>query len=364
MITQASTMGLDIILDPKSHAAAFVGGFTSTLGALPWGLGRQSALSDFAGGEGMRRADEIAAFVLEHDISAVLAPTHLVSGPNDPWFDADRRVAMRLRSLLPGRGLFYSLAVPMQALRDADLRAALVEGLRGVDVDALWLKVENFGADATGDKVRAYIEAVTDFHALGIPVVADHASGIPALALMAFGGVGGAAHGVMMLEGFKASSWKRPTTGTPRLPAPRAYVHGLDLLVPKADAARLIEHSTRVRAQHVCRDPQCCPRGYRDMLDHPVRHYLHRRTREIEALSATPFAVRPAFLMENSVRPRSDALAAAAALDLGDEGLARSLAKKNRHMGRLRGALANLADGWEPQTIAQAPLSRPQREDR
>jgi hypothetical protein len=313
--------------------------------------------------EGLRRADEIASFASDHAFSAVIAPTHLLGSVNDPWFDADRRVATRLRRLLPtGVGLCYSLAIPMQLLRDAAERDALIEGLRGVEVDALWLKIENFGADATGDKVRAYVEAVESFHQLGIPLVADHVAGLPSLASLAFGAVGGISHGIMMFEGFKASGWRREPSGKARTPSPRVYLQGLDLLVSREHASNILDHSMRVRGQHACRDPRCCPRGHRDMLEHPGRHYCYTHARQVETLSATPAAQRVNEFMDKMLRPRSDALAAAASLKLGEEKLAQLLQRRHRSMGRLRGTLANMAETYEPSSLAQSPLSREQRE--
>ncbi|TPK05702.1 hypothetical protein FJ872_25795 [Mesorhizobium sp. B2-5-9] len=363
LITSATSRGLDVVLDTKSQPAAFVGGFTTSLGDLPWGLGRQAVLADYSGMEGMRRADEIAGFVQDHGLSAVLSPTHLITSANDPWFGVDRRVAARLRSLLPGNiGFVYSLAVPIQVLRDAGERDALIQGLRGIEMDALWLKVENFGADATGEKVRAYVEAAEAFHALGVPLIADHVAGLPSLATLAFGAVGGIAHGIMMFEGFKASSWRRPPNGDARTPAPRVYLQGLEMLVGRDQAAAFFEHSTKVKGQHACRDPRCCPRGARDMLEHPGRHYCYTHARQVEAVSATPAAQRVSTFMEGTLRPRSDALAAAASLKLGDEKLVESLQKKHLGMGRLRGVLAHMADTYEPASIAQCPLTREQRE--
>jgi hypothetical protein len=365
LIATATARGFDVVLDPKSQPAAFVGGFSPSLGDLPWGLGRQATLADYSGDHGIRRADEIATFVHDHGLSAVLAPTHLIASANDPWFDTDRRVAARLRSLLPaGAGLVYSLAVPIQLLREPGERNALIEGLRGVDIDALWLKIENFGADATGEKVRAYVEAVAAFHELGIPLIADHVAGLPSLASLAFGAVGGIAHGIMMFEGFKPSAWRRPPNNEhqPRTPAPRVYLQALDMLVSRQQAAELFEHSTRVRGQHACRDPRCCPRGVRDMLEHPGRHYCYSHARQVEALNGTPAAQRVGAFMEQTLRPRSDALAAAASLNLGDEKLLDSLQKRHRNMGRLRGVLAHMAETYEPASIAQSPLSREQRE--
>jgi len=363
LITAASARGLDVVLDTKSQPAAFVGGYSRGLGSLPWGLGRQATITDYVGDQGMRRADEIAGFVSDYGLSAIIAPTHLLTSANDPWFDADRRVARRLRSLLPdSKGVVYSLAVPMQLLRNSGERDALVEGLRGIEMDALWLKIENFGADATGEKVRAYVEAAEAFHNLGVPLISDHVAGLPSLASLAFGAVGGIAHGIMMFEGFKASGWRRPPSGTPRTPSPRVYLQGLDMLVSREQAATFLDHSTRVKGQHACRDPRCCPRGPRDMLEHPARHYCYTHARQVEALSATPAGQRVSVFMDGALRPRSDALAAAASLKLADSTLLETLQKRHRSMGRLRGVLAHMAESYEPASIAQCPLSREQRE--
>lgn len=365
LIAAASERGLDVVLDTKSQPAAFIGGYSNSLGRLPWGLGRQATLADYSDMEGMRRADEIASFVHENNLSAVISPTHLISSANDPWFHVDRRVASRLRSLLPEHtGLVYSLAVPMQLLRNPSERDALIEGLRHINIDALWLKIENFGADATGEKVRAYVEASKAFHSLGVPLIADHVAGLPSLASLAFGAVGGIAHGIMMFEGFKPSSWRRPPSGNPRTPSPRVYLQELDMLVSKEQATSFLEHSTRVKGQHACRDPRCCPRGQRDVIEHSSRHYCYTHARQVEALSAVPAGQRVNVCMENALRPRSDALAAAAALNLSDPKLLEALQRRHRGMGRLRGVLAHMAETHQPASIAQCPLSREQREQK
>ena len=367
LITDALRLGLDVVLDPKSHAAAFPGGYSDGMGNLPWGLGRPATLSDYRGTAGQRRAEEIAGFVVEGGFTAVVAPTHLLTGPDDPWFAADRAVAQRLRALLPSNtAIFYSLALPMQVLRDPTKRAALKEGLMGVHADALWLKVENFGSDATGEKVRAYVEAMAEFNTLGLPTVADHVGGLPGLALLGFDAAGGIAHGVMMLEGFRAAAWRRPPSDDARhfSPTPRVYLPNLDMLVAPALATALFEHSTRVRGQHVCRDPRCCMRGARDMLEHPTRHYLKSRAREVETISAAPAGqARMQAFMDGALRPRSDALAALAAVSLTNNQLAKVVHDRNRAVARLRTTLANLAEGFEPAAHARAPLSRAERQE-
>lgn len=363
LIHEANRLGIDTVLDTKSQQSAFIGGYTDSLGRLPWGLGRQSTLADFVAAEGFRRADEIAEFVRANGLSAVISPTHLIASANDPWFLADRVVATRLRSILPADvAIFYSLAVPMQLLRDPAERDAIVDGLRGVEMDALWLKIENFGADATGEKMRSYIEATEAFHGLGTPLIADHVGGIPSLASLSFGAVGGIAHGIMMFESFKASGWRRPPNGTPRTPSPRIYLQELDLLMSREHAQMFLDHSTRVRGQHACRDTRCCPRGGRDMIEHPARHYCYTHARQVELIGGTPTAQRVGTFMDKILRPRSDALASSAALNISEPKLKALLEKRHRTMGRFRGVLAHMAENYEPASIARSPLSREQRE--
>jgi hypothetical protein len=363
LIALAAGRGLDVVLDTKSQPAAFVGGFSPGLGALPWGLGRVATRDDYAGQSGIRRADEIAQFAIDHSFSAVIAPTHLVSSANDPWFSIDRHVARRLNDVLPSSvGVIYSLAIPLQVLRNVEERAAIVEGLRNVEVDALWLRVENFGADASGEKVQAFVQACEAFHALGIPLIADCVAGIPALASLAFGAVGGTAHGVMMFEGFRASGWRRYPSGSPRAPAPRIYLQNLDMLVKREHAETFLEHSTRMRSLHACRDTRCCARGARDMLEHPARHYCYTHARQIEMLASLPQSQRISQFMDRVVRPQSDLLASAASLNFGDESLNSSLQKRHRRMGRVRGVLSHMAESFEAESIARVPQSRRQRE--
>ena len=55
--------------------------------------------------------------------------------------------------------LIYPLAIPMQVMRDPVQRRAVIAALADAPCDALWLRIENFGSDATGDKTASYIEA-------------------------------------------------------------------------------------------------------------------------------------------------------------------------------------------------------------
>ena len=93
---------------------------------------------------------------------------------------------------------------------------------------AIWLKLENFGDDATGEKMAAYIEACQDFHARGLPLVGDMSADCRGLAHLAFGAVGGIAHGVTMQQNFQASGWRRPRVRGSGGPSWRVYIPQLD----------------------------------------------------------------------------------------------------------------------------------------
>jgi hypothetical protein len=85
----------------------------------------------------------------------------------------------------------------------------LVEALRGVPASAIWLQIDRFGSSSTPTAACTYINGAADVHELGLPVVGDHVGGLVGLGMLAFGAVGGIAHGVTMHERFDTSRWRR-----------------------------------------------------------------------------------------------------------------------------------------------------------
>jgi hypothetical protein len=83
-----------------------------------------------------------------------------------------------------------------------------------------------------------------------------------------------------------------------------------------------------------CKDTHCCPNGIRDMIDHPARHAIYQRAREIERLSAVPQSLRTAHYLDESVRRVSDEVARVAAFPIDNADLARGLRKKQKEMSR------------------------------
>lgn len=368
LVTEARRRHLDVILDPKVQQMGFPGALTEGLAALPWGLERHHNVTDFDGSAGQQRAAQIVEAAVTGGFNQLLGPTHLLNSPNDPWLRRDIAMMVRTAEEIARGGaeldLIYSLAVPMNLLRNAAERRAVIAALADAPCNAVWLKVENFGDDATGEKVAAYVEACRDFHERGLPLIGDHVGGLPGLGALAFGAVGGIAHGVTMHQNFRAASWRRPRAAAGGFGATlRVYLPQLDLLLKPSAAQALFAASPRIKAMCGCRDTHCCPHGTRDMLGHPARHAIYQRAREIERLSAVPQDVRAGQYLNQNVRRVSDDVAKVAAFPVGDNDLAKGLQAKQREMSRFRQMIAHLVESGGAASAAIAPPRRQARKD-
>jgi hypothetical protein len=362
LITEAHKRQLDVILDPKTQQMGLPGSYNDALIGLPWGRSpHHHTTTDFDEQLGRERAAQIVEFALSNQCTQILGPSHLVGDPNDPWLQRDLAMmtscAEQIEKLRSNLGLIYSIGLPMSLMRDDDRRSAIVAAISNTPCDAVWLKIENFGDGATGEKTAAYIKACRDFHVLGVPVVADYVGGLPGLGTLAFGAVGGIAHGVTMNQGFSAASWRRPRQEGGGGAERRIYFPQLDMLVSRETATAFIASAPRIRSRHVCRDSHCCAKGLADMLERPARHALYQRAREIEKIGESPKAVRVANFLE-SVRHVSDDVALAAGFNKVDAEFRAKLRKKQKDLGHFRDVFAHLATTSSGESSAIAPLRR------
>lgn len=360
---------LDAILDPMTQQLALPGSFSEKLGDLPWAkTDCPQRLNAFDNQGSERIAGELSEFVAEHKFTQVLAPTHLLGSASDPWLAADARTTLALRKRLDSDGLnqvpiIYSLAITAKMLRDGSHRQSLIKHLQALPISEVWLKIDRFGSQASPTGTLAYIEAAKDFASLGIPVVADHVGGVIGLALLAFGSAGGIAHGITLGERFDSTSWRKPSTGTPFAPARRIYIPTLDLLLKPADARMVIEASTRSKALFGCSDGHCCPRGIKDQLENPGRHFIVQRMKEMGGLSQIPEQLRPQRFLDGHLRPATDKALAAATINWNDNAMAKRMQENRKRLDALRVALGNYAD-IAPVTHAVFPMTRAAREAR
>lgn len=308
--------GMEAVLDTLSMEIATEGGFRSNGGRMPWSdVFRRPA--DFDSSELRGYPQLIAKFIKEFPLTAVLAPAHYIESPADPWLAVDSALTVGLRDALDARGLemvpiYYPLGTSTRILRNHRAWQCLVEHLRRLPVDAVWIRISPFGASTdSGATVRAVIEACADLHCLHVPLVAER-TGTLGLALAAFGAVGGVEGGITLREHFDFNRIRKPREGPSGFShPPRVYIPELATFLDAAPASLLLENRT-MRSRLACRGHWCCERGAKDMLQDPRRHFVARRTAEMWRMSRVPERARAQVYLEEILRPATDLLARAA----------------------------------------------------
>lgn len=359
--------GLDAVLDPMTQPMATIGGHGNSIAKLPWADKRPHCLEDLSTDFQQRRmADEIAQFAVQHGFTQVLSPTHLVKGPDDPWLDVDLALTRALRHALDRHGasdlqIQYSLALGYEAFRTAPKRAAVIEKMRRAQCNGLWLNIDGCGCDSSATAITRYCDAATEFQALKLPIVSDHVGGLMGLSLLAFGGVGGVAHGITLGERFDAASWLRVPSGKPFAPRTRVYIPQLDLMLDRGDAEKLFEAGGgRARSALGCRDTNCCRRGVEDTIQSPAGHFLYQRTQQVAGLGQIPESLRPSHFLEEWVRPASDTAVKVSTLELPEE-LMKKIQKQTKRLNSLRTTLGPYARQRRDATFAMHPITRAAR---
>lgn len=361
---------MDAVLDPQTQAMATPGGYSDKLNHLPWCLGRMHRLEDYTPEFVHKMADDLAKFAVAHSFTQVLAPTHLIRDASDPWLAVDIACARALRLALRRRNgasiqVNYSLAMPYATLRTSEKREEVIERLRAVEFDSLWMNIDGCGSDMSPLGVARYNDAATAFHVLGVPIVADHMGGLVGLSLLAFGSVGGLSHGITMFERCDTRSWLKPKPEDSLLfgPKVRVYLPNIDLLLAKDDAEKLFESGNKAKSHYGCRDTNCCARGIVDTLQAPVRHFLQQRTEEVAGLGRIPESLRAGRFLEEHLRPATDRAIVGPTLPVSEK-LREKLAKHSKRLNDLRIVLGGYNENRKAATYAQHPKTRAARETR
>jgi len=358
---------IEAILDTKTAEASTPGGYTDKLGLLPWGQKRQFVEEDFSGTKGFRFISSISAFASDSGFTQVMAPTHYISDMTSPWLDIDIRNTLELRNQLIKRSdkkiaLIYPLNIPYSLLKNDVERSSLIDKLKVIPADMLWLRIDKLGSDATATKTCNYINAASDFHLLGMPIIADQIGGTPGLALLAFGTVGGLSHGITLRERFDTSHWHKPRNGGGRIPPRRIYVPELDLMLKAPQAEKLFEKDSRFRSLLGCKDKTCCQRGINDTINNPVRHFLYQRAKQIVALDNMPETLRPRNYLDKILMPITDRIVKASSRDIDDQELMNKLQKHRLRLDAIRTALGDQIENNPPKSYSLHPKTRAARE--
>jgi hypothetical protein len=356
LMQEADHAGIPRILDPRSFELATDGGYARAgVSDLPWaGSGsRPQTPADFDRTGCINFVEALADFAVQRGFDTVLAPSHYVEDHGSPWLGVDIELTKRLRERMDSIGgeavaIHYPLGFPAVLLRDRERRAVLETRMRGLPIDALWLRIHPFAASTVGPIVlRGYIEGARAFHGLGIPLVGEHTGGA-GLSLLAFGAIGGIEGGVTRGERFDVSDLMHRMDGDPWSPAPRVYIDSLGLYLTRNQARELAARKG-AKAALACKDLGCCPRGFDDMIRQPVRHFLIQRQREVERLADVPSHLRAKHYVEEFLRPTLDRALHATRLD---PGLTQAHQRLDSRRRALEAMLTQLPAGA---TVALAP---------
>jgi len=369
LIDSAEKAKLECILDPCTQPSATLGGHSVRLATLDWCSDRPHHRKDFQGQALKKKVDQIASFAIENGFTQVMAPTHYLSRGSDLWHQIDIEATHRLRHALDSAqrrdiGIIYPLTMPYAVLRQEDERLQLLEGLDDLPINSLWVRIDPFGSDSTGTAVRNFVDASSDFHRLGVPVIGDQIGGLVGLSLLATSAVGGLSSGVTLKERFDAANWRRPKSGNGFMPSHRVYFPSLDLYFDVGRSRRIFDGSDRLKGYFGCADPSCCPRGVIDMLENPGSHFLTQRMRQVDGLAAIPESLRARRFLEQFVRPTADAVVRfASSRSLNEEEKLR-MERQRKRLDLLRVALEDLIGSMGQRTVSAQPVTRTIRENR
>jgi hypothetical protein len=105
LMSEARRLGVETVLDPRTVDLSTPGGVSrSGVIHLPWAGQVPHTPQLLAGTAGRMLSHHIAASVASGGYSAVLAPTHAIDGPSDPWVRVDRDLTHLLRAELNALG--------------------------------------------------------------------------------------------------------------------------------------------------------------------------------------------------------------------------------------------------------------------
>jgi len=349
---------METILDSRGMEMAFSGPDLSRLAKLPWGAAEpdKPEVLRAPGGRAGQLVRGLADFVRHRPFSAILTPTHFLAGPDDPWFEVDRRLVWRLREQLDAGGrsgvlIYYLLGIPRSVFCNSTAFARIVELLATVPLDGVWLRIHPFGTKNAGPlSLRSYIESARYLDELNAPVVAER-TGTVGVALLAFGAAGAIESGITVGESFDVRRWSRVRPGAkPFLPPPRVYISELGIFLPP-QLAKVFFENRHMKSSFACRNTDCCRRGAADMLADPRHHFVLTRVREVSWLSGLPSFIRPAQYLEEHLRPASDLAVKAAKVDP-------RLERDRDRIDAWRMTLGAMAREGVPERSARVPTGR------
>ncbi len=347
LIKALKEAGAEIVLDTNAAELSTIGRYRGVVNGAPWAQpDRPLERRDFIAGTNRSVIEPIARFAVKRDVSAVLAPTHLITEAQSPWLaiDVDACAALRVALDREGGGhiaIDYSLITTFALLRDPIACIQFFIWMRDLPFDNLWLRISGHGADATPAGIRRFIAASSYFHKLGKPIIADHLGGFAALAFVAFGAGSGFAHGVGGRERFNTSNWNKPQTCSGGNGPKSVYIRGLDRQVSVEAARSLFENARSARSILGCSDPTCCG-DIELMLKNPEAHQLKQHDMQVRDLSRTPMTQRPSRFLDEHLTKAERVAKRAAKINMRGNGMVRIFEKARDRLDKMQDVLGDL----------------------
>jgi len=357
---EANRRLLETVLDPRFMELATPVGFTETRAAkLTWAGAEQHTPENLVGVLGRTKVEYLADFVVELGFSSVLAPSHFIQGPADPFFTVDLRLTEHLRLALDARGagevtIQYPLALPSTVFNDEHARTVLIREVRELPIDAVRLRVHPFGNHSGHVALLRYIQSARHLISMELPIIAER-TGTVGLALLSFGAVSGLESGITYGDAFNMGALKLQRANVSGFVAPRVYLPELGVFVPKRAAKNMSLHS-RLRSLVTCKNSACCHRG-EDMIVNSRRHFVFSRMEEVSALNRPPVQQRPLEYLERMLRPATDRLARVLQVEIDDAQLKTKLEHERDKQAGWRATLGELA----AQPVLAAPRTPTRR---
>lgn len=244
-------------------------------------------------------------------------------------------------------GIDYALIPTYKHLRDEAVRGAFISGLQDLPFDFLWVRTSGFGADASPLGTRHFITALSGFHNLGKPLIADYVGGLVGMSAIAFGAASGIAHGIGLHERFNAGHWDKPRNknkeGRSGGSQIRIMISGLDKTVT-IDELRMLAAARGGHRLVVCGDRNCCPHGIDDMIKNWRSHFLFQRLDRTHALEQIPDRNRTRHFLETDLGQADRLARQVKELKIGDEKMTKRLIRHSHRIEKKRSVLENLYD--------------------
>lgn len=339
----------EIVLDTNCAELSVPGRFSGSAKSAPWAAAdRILEAADFTPGTNRSVIEPIARHAVKSDFTAVLSPAHFLGGNDQDWRTIDLKSCEALRKALDQYGgshipIDYPIIASYAQFRDPNFRKSLRDDLRNMPIERVWLRIAGFGASATGVGISRFIEGSTDFHELGVPLIADCVGGIASLAVAAMGGVSGFAGGLEGKQRFDASNWlKLPGNGGGG-GSKRIFIAGLDRFVATSEMRALFDGTRTSRQLFGCSDPACC--GDIDkMLRNPEAHHAFQTGLLIKSLSDTPESLRAEQFLEGHLFERVKTAGRANKIRNMDDDIRKKIGASAKRLERTYEALSGLQD--------------------